>query len=186
MRTRHALLALATTLALGCAARPAKSEAPVGEPDGAGEPDIAQSAGDEPTDAVPPGESRTGEAGTSKPAKRNWEPRVSGPGHIEPMLLLHRFRVRHKEILDCYHDARAASRRRARETPPGYPIPKFTGGVVLSFSIGTSGEVKRVSAARGSLQDGVLRRCLEDEVQTWSFPEPSGGAVHVIYPMWFS
>lgn len=64
--------------------------------------------------------------------------------------------------------------------------PSLSGRVVVGFIISPSGTVQSASAARSTLNNSGVERCVAQAVRQWTFPAPDGGGVvGVNYPFVF-
>lgn len=56
------------------------------------------------------------------------------------------------------------------------------GIVLVTFTIGTTGEVTAATIGSSDIGDETLHGCVREAVQGWLFPRPEGGSVEVDYP----
>jgi TonB family protein len=64
--------------------------------------------------------------------------------------------------------------------------PKLAGRIVVRFTIGANGSVRKAEIVGGTLREAVFEQCLLTRVRSWLFPSPKGGAeVVVTYPFVF-
>ncbi|MCY1008962.1 AgmX/PglI C-terminal domain-containing protein [Nannocystis pusilla] len=56
------------------------------------------------------------------------------------------------------------------------------GVVLVTFTIGTTGEVTAAKVGSSDIGDETLHGCMREAVQGWLFPRPEGGSVEVDYP----
>jgi outer membrane biosynthesis protein TonB len=64
--------------------------------------------------------------------------------------------------------------------------PDAQGKLVVAFTIGAPGSVKKTAVKSSSLGDPQLDQCIVGRLTTWKFPKPRGGIdVNVLYPFIF-
>ncbi|RMF18524.1 MAG: TonB family protein [Candidatus Dadabacteria bacterium] len=64
--------------------------------------------------------------------------------------------------------------------------PDLKGKVVVQFTIGTDGKVKKYKIEKSSLNNPDVERCILSRVRRWTFPKPEKDAVTVSYPFIFT
>ncbi|MBU1899370.1 AgmX/PglI C-terminal domain-containing protein [Myxococcota bacterium] len=64
--------------------------------------------------------------------------------------------------------------------------PKLEGKVKIQFTIEESGRVGEVKTMINTTGDPVVASCIEEKIQRFRFPKPSGGSVTVAFPFVFA
>jgi TonB family protein len=64
--------------------------------------------------------------------------------------------------------------------------PNLSGKVVVTFVIGTDGNVTSASDGGSTMPDPAVTQCILKRAKTMSFPAPEGGIVTVTIPLMFS
>lgn len=62
--------------------------------------------------------------------------------------------------------------------------PHLTGRVAIRFVIDLDGKVSSAQIADNTLPDCAVSACVRDKFKALAFPEPEGGIVTVVYPIW--
>jgi hypothetical protein len=118
------------------------------------------------------------------PFDRSWRPTVGAPagpsgepkpalGRVRPEVIQAVVRRRFGEFRGCYEAGLARD-------------PKLEGRVVVRFVIGRDGRVSSAEDAGSDLPDAAVVDCVVGRFRAFTFPEPEGGIVTVVYPIHLS
>lgn len=101
-------------------------------------------------------------------------PARAGDGSLEKDEIRKVVKTHIQEIRSCYNEG--LSRK-----------PTMAGKLTVDFEIAAGGEVSSSQIQQGStLADPKVEGCVAAAVQSWKFPAPTGGSVHVSYPFEFA
>jgi hypothetical protein len=64
--------------------------------------------------------------------------------------------------------------------------PSLAGRLVVHWTIAANGHVVGVGVSEETLHDADVARCIQSEVERWTFTPPSGGTVDVTFPFVFA
>jgi hypothetical protein len=102
------------------------------------------------------------------------DPTISGDGRLDPRIIQRIVRQNEGRFVACYQDALRGN-------------PTLQGRVAVLFVIGRDGAVSLARDSAGSdLPDTGVRQCVVRRFYELGFPEPTGGTVHVVYPLVFT
>jgi len=116
------------------------------------------------------GRTRPREHAPKVPTMRG-SPTISGDGRLDPRIIQRIVRQNHGRFLACYQDALQGN-------------PTLQGRVSVLFVIGRDGAVSLAEDSTGSdLPDREVTKCIVRRFYDLGFPAPTGGTVHVVYPL---